>query len=105
MADALTGVRMLEPAVPLIANVTARPVSDAREIKIHLVEQVTGMVKWRESVAAMVAAGVNTFCELGAGKVLTGLARRNAPQAKSIAMGTPEEIAAALTVLRGEAYV
>jgi [acyl-carrier-protein] S-malonyltransferase len=105
MAEALAGVRMLEPSVPLIANVTAKPVSDAREIKNHLVEQVTGMVKWRESVAAMAAAGVSTFCELGAGRVLTGLARRNAPQAKAIAMGTPDEIAAALTVLRDEAYV
>jgi [acyl-carrier-protein] S-malonyltransferase len=105
MAGALAGVRMFEPAVPLIANVTAKPVSDADEIKDRLIEQVTGMVKWRESVATMVAAGVTTFCELGAGKVLTGLARRNAPQAKAIAMGSPDEIEAALSVLKGEAYV
>lgn len=104
MADALAQVKMQKPKVPLVANVTAEPVSEPHAIRDRLVQQVTGMVRWRESVAAMASRGVNTFCELGAGKVLTGLVRRSAPAAKGIAMGTPEEITSALTAIKGDAH-
>jgi [acyl-carrier-protein] S-malonyltransferase len=104
MAEALGAVKMQKPSVPLIANVTAAPVGEVAEIREGLVRQVTAMVRWRESVAAMASAGVATFCELGAGKILTGLARRNAPAAKALALGAPAEIAAALTAMKGEAH-
>lgn len=103
MAEALGAVKIKAPKVPLIANVTAQPIERPEEIRQSLVKQVTGMVRWRESLAEMAARGVDIFCELGAGKVLTGLARRNAPQARAIALGTPEEIAAAVIVLKGGA--
>ena len=76
MSDALAEAAMEPPAVPLIANVTASPVEDCERIRGFLVEQVTGMVRWRESVLAMKELGVDTMVEIGAGKVLTGLARR-----------------------------
>jgi [acyl-carrier-protein] S-malonyltransferase len=105
MAAALNKVQMRKPKVPLIANVTATPIDDLREIREKLTDQVTGMVRWRESIAAMASAGVGTFVELGAGKILTGLARRNAPDANAIALGTPEDIAAALPMIMGEVHV
>jgi [acyl-carrier-protein] S-malonyltransferase len=105
MADALDRVKMHKPNVPLIANVTAEPLSEPRDIRDSLVRQVTEMVRWRETVATMAAHGVNVFCELGAGKVLTGLVRRNAPAAKAVPMGTPDEIAAALISMKDEAHV
>jgi [acyl-carrier-protein] S-malonyltransferase len=105
MGEALASVKITAPAVPLIANVTAKPITEPREILARLVEQVTGMVRWRESVAFMVKQGVETLCEVGAGKVLTALARRNAPDAKAIAIGTPEEISKALDAIKGEAHV
>jgi [acyl-carrier-protein] S-malonyltransferase len=94
MAQALANAPMRAPAVPLIANVLAAPVSDPDEIRRRLVEQVTGTVRWRESMSVMAAAGVKLFCEAGAGKVLTGLVKRNAPDAAGIAIGTPDDIAA-----------
>lgn len=101
MADALADANVKAPAVPVIANVLAAPITDPAEIRKRLVEQVTGTVRWRECVAAMTALGVRTFVELGSGKVLTGLARKNAPEAGAFAVGTPEDIAAAATQLKG----
>ena len=94
MAEALAGVAIAPPAVPLVANVLARPISDPGEIVRSLVEQVTGTVRWRESVGHMADAGVNTFYEVGAGKVLSGLVKRIAPGATGVAVGTPEDVAA-----------
>jgi [acyl-carrier-protein] S-malonyltransferase len=96
MRDALAKAAMAVPAVPLIANVTAAPVSDPETIRELLVRQVTGTVRWRECVATMVAAGCDRFAELGAGKVLTGLMKRNAPEAQAVSIGTPAEIEAFL---------
>jgi [acyl-carrier-protein] S-malonyltransferase len=104
MAHALAGVAMRKPLVPLIANVTADASSAPDVIRDQLIRQVTGMVRWRESVAAMASAGCDIFCELGAGKVLSGLARRNAPQARAIALGTPSEIVAGASLLQENAH-
>jgi [acyl-carrier-protein] S-malonyltransferase len=92
MAQALTKVTLNPPVVPVVANVTAAPSSDPKQIREALVLQVTGTVRWRESIAAMAAAGVTTFYELGAGKVLCGLAKRIADQARCFTIGTPEEV-------------
>lgn len=100
MAAALATIQMKPPSVPVVANVTASPLSNPAEIKTRLVEQVTGTVRWRECMAAMAASGVDCFCELGAGKVLTGLVKRNAPAAKGFAAGTPEELNAAAAQLK-----
>lgn len=94
MAQALTAVDLKAPKVPLYANVTAAPVGGPEEIRTTLVEQVTGTVRWRESVAAMAASGVSHFAELGAGKVLAGLVKRIAPGAQAVSVGTPADIAA-----------
>lgn len=94
MAQALAAVAIRAPEPPLVANVLARPLSDGAEIRARLVEQVTGTVRWAESVTFMAGAGVDVFCELGAGKVLTGLLRRIVPEAKGFAVGTPEDVAA-----------
>ena len=94
MARALAAVTLNAPRVTLYANVTASPVSEPAAIRAALVEQVTGTVRWRECVAAMAATGVEGFYELGAGKVLTGLVKRIAPQAKATAIGTPADVAA-----------
>src|SRR6185503_8975581 len=76
MAEALGNATVKAPVVPVVANVLAQPISDPQEIVRRLVEQVTGTVRWRECVAMMAAAGVTTFYEVGAGKVLTGLLKR-----------------------------
>jgi len=94
MAEALTKVQVKSPAVPLVANVLARPVSDPAEIVRSLIAQVTGTVRWRESVAFMANTGVDTFYEVGAGKVLSGLAKRIAEGARGTPIGTPEDVAA-----------
>ncbi len=99
MAEALATTTVNRPAVPLIANVTAGPIGDPVEIRQRLVDQVTGTVRWRESVAAMAAAGVTDIAELGAGKVLAGLAKRIVPSLNAISVGTPQEIDAALALL------
>ena len=72
----------------------ARPISDPAEIVTSLIAQVTGTVRWRESVAFMAGAGVNTFYEVGSGKVLSGLAKRIADGATGTAIGTPDDVAA-----------
>jgi [acyl-carrier-protein] S-malonyltransferase len=100
MADALAKVAMRPPIVPLIANVVAGPVTDPAEIRERLVQQVTGTVRWRESVAHMASRGVTRFVELGAGKVLTGLLKKNAPEATGLAIGTPEDLAAVAMQLK-----
>ncbi|WP_026379014.1 ACP S-malonyltransferase [Afifella pfennigii] len=92
MADALAAVEIEAPAVPLIANVTASPISEVAQIRRRLVEQVTGMVRWRESVEWMAGNDVGTMAEIGAGRVLSGLVRRIAPQMTTLAVGTPEEV-------------
>ncbi len=94
MAEALAGVEIAAPAVPLVANVRAEPVTEPGAIRRLLVEQVTGMVRWRESVGCMVQSGVVEFWEIGAGKALSGMIRRIAPEARTRAIGTPEDIAA-----------
>ena len=92
-------VKLTEPWVPLIANVSAAPVRDAEEIKRLLVEQVTGLVRWRECVLAMKEQGVYELIELGAGKVLTGLTKRVDKELTGQAIGTPAEIEAFLKTL------
>ena len=92
MAEALDKVKLAAPRVPLISNVTAAPVLDIHEIKSLLVAQVTGVVRWRESVAYMVDHGIDTLFEIGAGRVLTGLAKRIRSQADARAVGTPEDV-------------
>jgi [acyl-carrier-protein] S-malonyltransferase len=99
MAAALAETQVNRPAVPVVSNVTAAPVSEPEEIKRRLVEQVTGTVRWRESVAAMAEAGVTDLVEIGAGKVLAGLAKRIVPTLSAVSVGTPQEIDAALAVL------
>jgi len=93
MAEALSKVSVKAPAVPVVANVRATAISDPVEIVRALIEQVTGTVRWRECVSYMAAQGVTTFYEAGAGKVLTGLAKRIADGTTGIAIGTPEDIA------------
>jgi [acyl-carrier-protein] S-malonyltransferase len=97
MAEALAGVAVAPPAVPLVANVLARPITAPADVIRRLVEQVTGTVRWRESVAYMADAGVNSFYEVGSGKVLSGLVKRIAAGATGTAIGTPEDIAAFVT--------
>jgi len=94
MADALSKVTVKPPVVPLVANVLARPTSDPAEIVKSLIAQVTGTVRWRESVAFMAGAGVDRFYEVGAGKVLSGLVKRIADGASGTAIGTPDDVAA-----------
>jgi [acyl-carrier-protein] S-malonyltransferase len=93
MAAALATVAVKPPRVPVVANVLAQPTSDPALIVRCLVEQVTGTVRWRESVLFMAQAGVTTFHEIGAGKVLTGLIKRIAETANASAIGAPEDIA------------
>lgn len=91
MREALAQTSINAPRVPLVANVTARPVRDAAEIRRLLVEQVTGSVRWRESVVYMAEEGVTKFVECGAGKVLTGLLKRITPGVSGLAVGAPED--------------
>ncbi|MGC1780095.1 MAG: ACP S-malonyltransferase [Xanthobacteraceae bacterium] len=98
MAEALAKVPVKAPVVPLVANVRAHAISEPSEIVRSLIEQVTGTVRWRESVLFMAQAGVTVFYEIGAGKVLTGLIKRIAVTATASAIGTPEDIARFNTV-------
>lgn len=99
MAEALAAVRLAPPIVPLVANVTARQVSDADTIRRLLVEQVTGLVRWRESVLYMKEQGVTRIVEIGAGKVLSGLVRRIDRELDTTSVGQPAEIEALLKTL------
>ena len=94
MAEALARVSVRPPTVPLVANVLAKPTEDPAEIVRSLIAQVTGTVRWRESVVYMAGAGVTNFYEVGAGKVLSGLIRRLAEGAVVTAIGSPEDVAA-----------
>lgn len=94
MAEALAAVTIKAPVVPVYANVLAAPVSQPDEIRALLVQQVTGAVRWRESVSAMAAAGVTDMIELGAGKVLSGLIRRIEKDVAAASVGTAAEVAA-----------
>jgi [acyl-carrier-protein] S-malonyltransferase len=99
MAKALSEVTIGKPASPLVSNVLAAPISDPDEIRRRLVEQVTGTVRWRESVAYMAGQGVTRFFEIGAGKVLSGLVKRIADGAVGVSVGGPNDIAAAKDAL------
>ncbi|MGO3931285.1 ACP S-malonyltransferase [Rhodopseudomonas pseudopalustris] len=99
MAEALAGVAIKAPAAPLVCNVLAAPITDPDEIRRRLVEQVTGTVRWRESVAYMAGQGVTQFFEIGAGKVLSGLVKRIADGAVGMPVGGPGDIDAVKTAL------
>ena len=101
MREALGSVTVIAPAVPVVANVEAAPITDPAAIRDALVRQVTGTVRWRESVAHMAAQGVEAFYEIGSGKVLTGLVKRIASGASATAIGTPEDVAAFKVSLNG----
>ena len=95
MATALAGTTILAPRAPLVANVTARPTLDPEAIRTLLVEQVTGRVRWRESMIWLAGeGGVTRFAEAGAGKVLSGMAKRIAPDAEAIPLNTPADLEA-----------
>ncbi len=99
MAKALADTAMHVPVVPVVANVTARPVGEIGAIRRLLVEQVTGVVRWRESVEFLKDQGVTAAIELGAGKVLAGLCKRIAPEIAASSLGAPAEIEAFLKTL------
>jgi len=100
MREALAKVEIKAPAVPLVANVLASPISDPEEIRAKLVAQVTGMVRWRETMLYLKTNGVGSVYEVGAGRVLAGIARRfDGIEAKSV--GTPEELETAAAALAG----
>ncbi|WP_172294368.1 ACP S-malonyltransferase [Pseudoruegeria sp. HB172150] len=99
MAEALAGVEIATPKVPVVANVTAEAVSDPVKIRELLVEQVTHSVRWRESVAWMAAQGVDETWEIGAGKALSGMVRRIEKTIAVRAVGTPEDVSAAVESL------
>jgi [acyl-carrier-protein] S-malonyltransferase len=99
MADALAKVTINKPAAPLVSNVLASAITDPDEIRRRLIEQVTDTVRWRESVAYMAGQGVTRFLEIGAGKVLSGLVKRIADGAVGVAVGGPNDIAAAKDAL------
>lgn len=99
MAEALAGVTINTPVVPVVANVTASAVTAPDDIRRLLVEQVTGAVRWRESVLYMKAQGITTLVECGAGKVLSGLAKRIDKEVAGVALNTPADIDAFLATL------
>ena len=92
MAEALAEAAIAGPSVPLVANVVAKPVTDPEDIRTLLVEQVTGTVRWRESVLAMKDLGVTRLVELGAGKVLSGLAKRIDKEISAVSLSQPADI-------------
>ena len=96
MAQALEGVEMAAPQVPLVANVLGEAVAEPARIKALLVDQVTGQVRWKTSVEWMAAQGVSEFWEIGAGKALSGMIRRIAKDSVTRAIGTPDDIKAAV---------
>ncbi|MEX1153751.1 ACP S-malonyltransferase [Parvibaculum sp.] len=99
MAEALASVDLRAPIVPLVANVTASRVADPATIRQLLVEQVTGMVRWRESVLYMEAQGVASYVEVGTGKALSGMVKRIAKEPEIMAVGTPADVEAILKIL------
>lgn len=102
MEHALNQVTVNAPVVPVVANVLAKPISDPEEIKKRLVEQVTGMVRWTECVGWLVnEGGVTQLVELGSGKVLTGLAKRIAPETAAVSIGAPADVDAFVAEVNG----
>jgi [acyl-carrier-protein] S-malonyltransferase len=101
MAEALERAEIRAPAVPLVANVRAGPISDPAEIRASLVEQVTATVRWRESMTWLGANGVTRVVEIGAGKVLSGLARRIVDGVGVVNVGTPDELRSVAAELNG----
>jgi [acyl-carrier-protein] S-malonyltransferase len=99
MREALAAVEVRQPAVPLVANVLAAPVSDPEEIRRRLVEQVTGQVRWRESIEFLAANGVTVQLELGSGKVLSGLVRRIAKDMGALACGAPADVEGVMSAI------
>jgi [acyl-carrier-protein] S-malonyltransferase len=99
MAEALAGVVIKPPAAPVVSNVLAAPITDPDEIRRQLIEQVTGTVRWRESVAYMAGHGVSRFFEIGAGKVLSGLVKRIAEGAVGVSVSGPNDIVSAKDAL------
>jgi [acyl-carrier-protein] S-malonyltransferase len=94
MQEALAEAEMNDLSVPLVANVTAQPTTDAVQERDLLVQQVCGMVRWQETIDYLLAQGVERFIEIGHGKVLSGMLKRQAPDAKIINIGTPADIEA-----------
>lgn len=94
MAAALATAPIVDPGLPVVANILARPVETAGEVVRCLVGQICATVRWRESIAWMAEAGVTRFVEVGSGKVLSGLVKRIAPASATLAVGTPEDVAA-----------
>lgn len=101
MAQALADTALRPPCVPVVANVTAKGIDDPSEIRRLLVDQITGVVRWRESVLWMKEQGVTEMCELGAGKVLAGLVRRIDKEIAAESFGTPEQVEALIAKLNG----
>ncbi len=99
MEEALAGAALSSPRVPLVANVLASAISDPEEIRARLVEQVTGQVRWRESMVYLADAGVDLLIEVGNGKVLSGLAKRIDPRLSALSVGKPADIEPALARL------
>jgi [acyl-carrier-protein] S-malonyltransferase len=102
MAEALDAVEINAPAVPVVANVRASAVNDPAVIRSLLVEQVTGSVRWRESVAWMAEQGVTEVYEIGAGKALSGMIKRISRDITSRAVGTPDDVTAAVAALNAD---
>ncbi|NQX79843.1 MAG: ACP S-malonyltransferase, partial [Hyphomicrobiaceae bacterium] len=102
MEEKLTNMKMEQPVVPVISNVTATPVCNTEILRSQLVEQVTGTVLWRQCVLTMIADGVNEFYEIGVGKVLCGLIGRIDNSVKSVPCGTPQQIAAVAEMISAE---
>jgi [acyl-carrier-protein] S-malonyltransferase len=100
MEKALANTPMRPPIVPVVSNVLAAPLTDPALIRQALTAQVTGTIRWRESMAFMAAQGVKLFCEVGSGKVLLGLVKRTAPEASGLALGTPQDITQGVTLLK-----
>ncbi|MBO9418786.1 ACP S-malonyltransferase [Labrenzia sp. R4_2] len=99
MAEALNNADIKAPAVPLVANVLAAPITDPVDIRDRLVEQVTGTVRWRESISWLAGEGVDTFVEVGTGKVLTGMVKRIAKEAGGMTVNSPDDIDAVIEKL------
>jgi [acyl-carrier-protein] S-malonyltransferase len=101
MAEALAAATIAKPAVPVVANVTARPTDDVETIRKQLVEQVTGRVRWRESVMWMVEeGGIDTLAEAGSGKVLTTMLKRTTKDAKGLALNSADDLEAFAAALK-----
>jgi [acyl-carrier-protein] S-malonyltransferase len=101
MRQELAGASINPPQIPVVANVMAQPVTDPEEIRGLLVAQVTGAVRWAESIQAMLEAGVNTFVELGPGQALSGMVRRIASQAAVLNVADRASLEATISSIRG----